>query len=293
MGTNPKQPQSPPTDSTLESVPNQRGPARELAISAIRHWKWNPEQRQALEVRLEEVRRRMAEVDLDLQRWGFDPPGTDLEAWLHLARIIEVDPSQMTAAELYHEALAWVDRQRIQEQVRQSVHRKSPRRRGKDPASTNSLKLEENTGFGFVGNRDWEKRGLGLDVDQGWHLFHFQRRDGQWRRHQHCALRIPGGLPGSLAQAFVTGRGELTEGVARSLWRKHARNPTAGSTVDKVKSALSRLRKAILDTISKEGHRPEGSPFVWQPDQQTWCSWLKFGYAIRGEKRGYGFQPAE
>jgi hypothetical protein len=60
----------------------------------------------------------------------------------------------------------------------------------------------------FVGHRDWENWGLGLDVDQVWHLFHFQRQDGQWRRHQHCALRIPGGLPASLAQAFVSGRDE-------------------------------------------------------------------------------------
>lgn len=213
-----------------------------------------------------------------MRRLGFDPPGTDLDAWLHLARIIEVDPSQITVAELYEKALAWVDRTRIREQFCQRLRRKEIGRRNLPASSTAPRESRENTGFGFVGHRDWENWGLGLDVNQGWHLYHFQRRDGQWRRHQHCALRIPGGLPGSLAQAFVTGRGELTEGVARSLWKRHARNQTPGSTVDKVKSALSRLRKAILEAIHKEGHRPEGNPFLWQPDQQAWRSLLKFEY---------------
>lgn len=178
--------------------------SRELPLMGIQCFKLSPQQRLDLETRLEAVRQRIAEVDLDLRRLGFDPPGTDLDAWLHLARVIEVDPSQMTAAELYEETLAWVDRTRIQEQIRQRLRRKGTGRRNLPSRSTAP---GENTGFGFVGNRDWENWGLGLDVNQGWHPFHFQRRDGQWRRHQHCALRIPGGLPGSLAQAFVSGRG--------------------------------------------------------------------------------------
>jgi hypothetical protein len=266
---------------------------QESPVTGILCSRLSPQQRQELERRLTEVRQRIAEVDLDLRRLGFDPPGTDLDAWQHLARIIEVDPSQMTAAELYEEALAWVDRTRIQEQIRQRLRRNGTGGRKQPSRSTTLRESRENTGFGFVGHRDWENWGLGMDVDQSWHLFHYRRRDGLWVRHQHCALRIPGGLPGSQAQAFVSGRGELTEGVARGLWKQHARNPTAGSTVDKVKSALSRLRAAILEAIEKEGHRPDGNPFVWQPDQQAWRSLLKFGYATRGERRGYRFQPAE
>lgn len=276
-----------------KSPVNLPSPSQELRVTGILCSRLSPRQRQELEHRLEAVRQRIAEVDLDLQRLGFDPPGTDLDAWLHLARIIEVDPSTMTAAELYEETLAWVDRTRIREQIRQRLRRKGTGRRNLPASSTAPRESRENTGFGFVGHRDWENWGLGLDVNQGWHLFHFQRRDGQWRRHQHCALRIPGGLPGSLAQAFVTGRGELTEGVARSLWKQHSRNPTPGSTVDKVKSALSRLRAAILEAIHKEGHRPDGNPFLWQPDQQAWRSLLKLGYATRGERRSYRFQSAE
>lgn len=276
---------------TVAQVTEERARlCRDVPLAGVLVSTLSAAKRRELQHRLDEVCQRIAEVDLDLRRLGFDPPGTDLDTWLHLARIIEVDPSQMTAAELYEEALAWVDRTRIQEQIRQRLRRKGTGRRNLPSRSTAP---GENTGFGFVGNRDWENWGLGLDVDQGWHLFHFQRRDGQWRRHQHCALRIPGGLPGSLAQAFVSGRGELTEGVARGLWKQHARNLTAGSTVDKVKSALSRLRAKILEALEKEGHRPEGNPFLWQPDQQAWRSLLKFGYATRGERRGYRFQPVE
>ncbi|MFO0919909.1 MAG: hypothetical protein U0872_16550 [Planctomycetaceae bacterium] len=267
--------------------------SRDLPLTGVLVSPLSAAKRIELQHRLEEVRRRIVEVDLDLQRLGFDPPGTDLEAWLHLARIIEVDPSQMTAAELYQEALAWVDRTRIQEQIRQRLRRKQTGRKHPPSSATTQRESRENTGFGFVGHRDWENWGLGLDLNQGWHLYHFQRRDGQWRRHQHCALRIPGGLPGSLAQAFVTGRGALTEGVARSLWKKHSRNPTPGSTVDKVKSALSRLRPAIVQATEKEGHHPDGNPFVWQANQMTWQSLLKFGYATRGQRQGYRFQPAE
>lgn len=280
-------------DSTAQATDQPDDSSRELLVTGVLCSRLSRQQRLDLETRLEAVRQRIAEVDLDLQRLGFDPPGTDLDGWLHLARIIEVDPSQMTAVELYEEALAWVDRTRIQEQIRQRLRRNGTGRRDPTSRSTTLRESRENTGFGFVGHRDWENWGLGLDIDQGWHLFHFQRRDGQWRRHQHCALRIPGGLPRSLAQALVSGRGELTEGVARGLWKQHARNPTAGSTVDKVKSALSRLRAKILEAIEKEGHRPEGNPFLWQPDQQAWRSLLKFGYATRGERRGYRFQPAE
>lgn len=89
----------------------------------LKQWCLKPERRRQLDL-LMEARRRVAAVNTDLQQLGFDPPGTDLEAWLHLARIIEVDPSQMTAAELYQEALAWVDRTQIQEQIRQSLRRK-------------------------------------------------------------------------------------------------------------------------------------------------------------------------
>gem|GEM_PF-5446860 len=267
--------------------------SRDLPLTGILVSTLSAAKRIQLQQRLEAIRRRIAEVDLDLRRLGFDPPGTDLDAWLHLARIIEVDPSQLTATDLYQEALAWVDRTRIQEQIRQRLRRKQTGRKHQPSSATTQRETRENTGFGFVGHRDWENWGLGLDVNQGWHLFHFRRRDGLWVRHQHCALRIPGGLPGSLAQAFVTGRGELTEGVARGLWKQLARNPTPGSTVDKVKSALSRLRAAILEAIQKEGHRPEGNSFLWQPDQQAWRSLLKFGYATRGERRGYRFHPAE
>jgi hypothetical protein len=206
------------------------------------------------------VRQRITEVDLDLRRLGFDPPGTDLDAWLHLARIFEVDPSQMTAAELYEEALAWVDRTRIQEQIRQRLRRNGTGGRKQPLRSTTPREPRENTGFGFVGHRDWENWGLGLDVDQGWHMFHFQRRDGQWRRHQHCALRIPGGLPGSLAQAFVSGRGELTEGVARRpSWTR-----CVGNSGDIFRRRLNPMKPWVVRQARCHGKDfPIGSSAVW------------------------------
>lgn len=281
------------SESAAEAGAGEKFSEHELTVSRMGMVSWTPQQRQELERRLEAVQQRIVEMNLDLRRLGFDPPGTDLDAWLHLARIIEVDPSTMTAAELYEEALAWADRTRIQEQIRQRVRLKATRRPKQSSLSAKPPEPRENTGFGFVGSRDWENWGLGLDVDQGWHLFHFRRQDGQWVRHRHCTLRILGGLPGSLAQAFVMGRGELTEGVARSLWKKHSRSPTSGSTVDKVKSAVSRLRKIIVEAIEKEGHHPDGKPFVWHADQLSWRSLLKIGYATRGEKQGFRFRPAE
>jgi hypothetical protein len=194
--------------------------SRDLPLTGILVSMLSAAKRIELQHRLEAVRRRIAEVDLDLQRLGFDPPRTDLDGWLHLARIIEVDPSTMTAAELYEEALAWVDRIRIQEQIRQRLRRKRAGRRNLPASSTTPRESRANTGFGFVGNRDWENWGLGLDVNQGWHLFHFQRRDGSWRRHQHCELRIPSGLPGSLAQAFVSGRAERPRSPAPPALRR-------------------------------------------------------------------------
>lgn len=71
-----------------------------------------------------------------------------MDAWRHLARVIEVDPSQMTAAELYEVALAWVDRMRVQKQIRQSVRRKGTGHRNQPSRSTARW---ENAGFGFVG----------------------------------------------------------------------------------------------------------------------------------------------
>lgn len=69
---------------------------------------------------LHECGARVDELNQELERFGFAVTG-DLDSWEHLARIIQVDPSEMTAAELYQEALAWVDRVRIEERIRQQV----------------------------------------------------------------------------------------------------------------------------------------------------------------------------
>ena len=140
----------------------------------------------------------------------------------------------------------------------------------------------------------WENWGLGIDVDCRWHLFHFHRGHGRWQRHNHAALKIPRGLPDSLARGLVAGRGLLSEVEALSAWNRHSRGDSSLATiVVRIKTPLSRLRKAIAEGIGSEGHQPEGNSIPWCEDERAWRSRLRFGHAYSGEKRVYPFQPVE
>jgi hypothetical protein len=242
---------------------------------------------------LHECGARVDELNQELERFGFAVT-PDLDSWEHLARIIQVDPSEMTAAELYQEALAWVDRVRIEGRIRQQVCGVT------QPASNLSAEEpspaepeRENTGWGFLGNRDWENWGVGRDIRGVWHLYHFHRRDGAWKRHRHCTLEIRGGLQDGLAQAFLSECGQVTEGLARDVWQGYSRGMSSESTTNLVKPAISNLRKAIREAIRKEGHHPHGSPISWVARQRTYRARVRFGHVSCDENSRSRFRPAE
>lgn len=223
------------------------------------------------------------EMSAQLERAGFAPPGNDPDAWSNLARVIGIDPNDRTVREIYDEALAWVERIRVAERIRRAVND------GRS-STQQAREVPENTGFAFTGSSDWENWGLGLDTCGMWHLFHFGRRDGSWRRHAHSSLQIPRGMPDSLAQEFIsTGLLEISQ--AHAVWKRYANGFTSKArTVQTVKAPLSRLRRAVRDAVRKEGHRPHGTLISWLRDQNCWQARIKFGYATRREKGGVGFQ---
>lgn len=138
--------------------------ASESPESPLPRLRLMPAEREWLAEALQECGERVDELNRELERFGFAVTA-DLDSWEHLARIIQVDPSEMTAAELYQEALAWVDRVRIEEQIRQQVSgvAQSP----SNPPAVEPVIAEqerENTGWGFLANRDWENWGVGRDI---------------------------------------------------------------------------------------------------------------------------------
>ncbi|MCA9265071.1 MAG: hypothetical protein KDA60_14525 [Planctomycetales bacterium] len=219
-----------------------------------------PVDREWLTEAVQECSTRGDELNRELERFGFAVTA-DLDSWEHLARIIQVDPAEMTVAELYREALAWVDRVRIEERIRHQIGGVAQSLSNLPAAEPEIAEQErENTGWGFLGNRDWENWGVGRDIRGVWHLYHFHRRDGAWKRHRHRILGIRGGLQDGLAQAFLSECGQVTEGLARDVWQGYSRGMSSESTTNLVKSAISNLRKAIREAIRKEGHHPRGSP---------------------------------
>lgn len=60
------------------------------------------------------------EVSKRLSAAGFTPPQT-FEDWLHLARVVELDPDPLTLREIYQQALAWSDREKIRVKLAQQV----------------------------------------------------------------------------------------------------------------------------------------------------------------------------
>ena len=63
---------------------------------------------------IEEIAESLERASAALKSCGFEPPGTNLERWEHIAKIIGIDPVSRTLTELLQEALAWADRQRLQ-----------------------------------------------------------------------------------------------------------------------------------------------------------------------------------
>ena len=234
--------------------------ASESPESPVPRLRLMPAEREWLAEALQECGERVDELNRKLERFGFAVTA-NLDSWEHLARIIQVDPAEMTEAEPYREALAWVDRVRIEERIRHQIGGVAQSPSNLPAAEPEIAEQErENTGWGFLGNRDWENWGVGRDIRGVWHLYHFHRRDGAWKRHRHRTLGIRGGLQDGLAQAFLSECGQVTEGLARDVWQGYSRGMSSESTTNLVKSAISNLRKAIREAIRKEGHHPRGSP---------------------------------
>ena len=236
----------------------------------------------------------LPELNARLRVEGFEPPGKGLAAWVRLARIVQVDAASFTVDELVEEACAWAERVRVTERIRLRMGGSTPKVVEPHRGQQKEWTPRQNKAFRFDGNRVWENWGLGIDVDCRWHLFHFQRGHGRWQRHNHAALKIPRGLPDSLARGLVSGRGILSEAETLAIWKRHSQGYSSMDTiVDRIKTPLSRLRKAIAEGIGSEGHQPEGNSIAWCEDERGWRSRIRFGHAYPGEKRGYSFQPVE
>jgi hypothetical protein len=80
---------------------------------------------------VEEIAGSIERAGAALKSCGFEPPGTDLERWEHIARIVGVGPDSRTLTELLQEALAWSDRQRLQHRDMFSRREHTWLRRGK------------------------------------------------------------------------------------------------------------------------------------------------------------------
>lgn len=226
----------------------------------------------------------LPELNARLRQDEFEPPGQNLSAWFRLARIVQVDPVTTSIEELVEEACAWAERVRIMERIR---HRMVDC--GQLPGTQQSGSKATRS-FRFKGNRDWENWGLGIDTNHCWHLFHFDRGDGEWKRHNQAALKISEGLPDDFARGFVSGRGILAIVDAFAAWKRRNRGISVAS-MDRVKTPMSRLRTSIEDAVVSEGHHPEGLSIVWCREDQTYRSRLRFGHAVPASGRRFAFQP--
>jgi hypothetical protein len=74
------------------------------------------------------VRGALDDMNARLQQVGFDPPGRDLEAWEHLARMVECEPSAMTLGDIFDWAIAWADREKMRARIGASVQKTGKRK---------------------------------------------------------------------------------------------------------------------------------------------------------------------
>jgi hypothetical protein len=95
-------------DTGLDS--EQRAPSRTVAeLFAAQELERNAA-RQRRYARL--VAKLQAAV-VALIKASFARPGANLDAWVHLARAIKVDPAEMAAVEIVQHAMAWIDREKL------------------------------------------------------------------------------------------------------------------------------------------------------------------------------------
>lgn len=228
----------------------------------------------------------LAEMATNLQSIGFPTLANSLKGWHNLARIIQIDPAGLSVEEIYDEALVWAERQRVIERIRQSVLS------SRKPVKSKKESEQGHPRFGFPGHNDWVNWGLGLDDQNLWHLFHFNREKGaSWRPHSHVAVKIPQGICHELAQEFVYGKGILTVQRAYAVWRKHAIQPVAyDETEQALKPALTKLRNAIRKVIRSEGHSPHGNPIPKVSSEKCWRAVMRFGYRLKDDKSRIRFQ---
>ncbi len=72
---------------------------------------------EGLRERVPEISKAIKQIDDELESMGFDPPGLDIEKWVHLSRIVEREPNQKNLQEIVDWARAWVDRKKIESQL--------------------------------------------------------------------------------------------------------------------------------------------------------------------------------
>jgi hypothetical protein len=84
---------------------------------------------EAAELMANLIRGALDDMNARLQQGGFDPPGRDLKAWDHLARMVECEPSAMTLGNIFDWAIAWADREKMRARIGASVQ-KSGKRKG-------------------------------------------------------------------------------------------------------------------------------------------------------------------
>lgn len=219
----------------------------------------------------------MSEV---LTKIGFNPPGDDPAKWMMLARVIQVDPHGLTLRDLYDEARAFAERVRVVDRVRAG---------NRPPVDDDEPRRSAGAGrrFAFEGNLDWENWALGFEAPSKWHIYHFSRTCGMWKRHQHVVLRIPRGMAEDLAKTLVTNGGRMTLNDARGVWRKHSTGRSLlAKTMNATKVPMCRLRKAIVEAVRNEGHRIQGSPIVWSRKTKSWTSLMKVGTVSRSDRGG-------
>jgi hypothetical protein len=147
----------------------------------------------------------------------------------------------------------------------------------------------------WPGSDCWENWGIGLASDGSWHLFHFLRQNGGWRRHRHATLVIPTGIAHALASKLIR-FGFLTMKDAHAILLEHASGGVSSKlhedeVVAKIKSPMSRLRAAIREAAEQEGHRPKGMPITAPTKRpKTWRARARFGKVEKREGSGYQFQ---
>ncbi len=80
---------------------------------------------EAAELMADLIRGALDDMNARLQHAGFEPPqgGRDLEAWEHLARMVECEPTAMTLGDIFNWAIAWADREKMRVRIGVSVQK--------------------------------------------------------------------------------------------------------------------------------------------------------------------------